>query len=443
MVERDKNRGNLLPEDWFDPYLNNFITLARDKGIELFNTKLDDYATRQDVVDDIHTVFDLEKRRSSRAKTFEIIQHDMILWHLVNDNRPSYVESPVDARDWILTLDYRFIRFDERKRTNRETNVPICLHPTSLIQLLQFWVPRSIEFEEAILGSMSLPFLFQEFDTEAERTSLRILKGIGRFENSDQISEDTITRIMLNEGLRTRIGSGTNEDDEDVETELIRDALIEEMKAQTDTERKHAEELSEQVRNKDSKLSTLATITERKDEEIGELKAWIAAEEEKTSEAESRIAKQGKEIQELTNRMKDQESAEATKSARTKYYFLLSMVLAISGAVAWPVAGQAPAACKHCWSRFDPGVCRNFLCLLFLHLLIEKWGRRREPMSQLWPFRQISRFRAWLWSIVIGFIIAVLASLVANSIQEKIDEKVSPTEEVRENSPAKRTPVPD
>ena len=442
VMERAKKSGKLSPDDWFDPYLDNFITLAREKDVEFFNLKLDNYATRQDVVDDIHNVFENEKRRGPRAKTFEVIQHDMILWHLVNDNRPSYVESPVDAKDWILTLDYRFIRFDERKRINGETNVPMCLHPTSLIQLLRFWVPRSAKFEEAILGSMSLPFLFQEFDTEAERTSLRILKGISRFENSDRIPGDTITRIMLNEGLRTRISSRANGDDEDVETELIRDALIEEMKTQTDAERKYTEELSEEIRDKDSKLSALATVTERKDEKIGELQARIAAEEEKAAEAENKIAKQGEQIQELTSRMKDQENAEAMKGARTKYYFLLSVVLVASGAAAWLVAGELQLIA----STVGLDLTRVFVGLfvfIALHLLIEKWGRRRELMSQLWTFRQISRFRAWLWSIVIGFIMAVLASLAANSMQEESDEKVSPTEEVRENGPAKRSPVPD
>ena len=151
----------------------------------------------------------------------------MILWHFVSDQRPNYIESPIDSRDWILTVDYRLIGFDEYKQKHAGSKITLCLHPTSLIQLLQFWVPRTKEFEEAMLGSMRLPFLFQEFDAEAERTSLRILKGLGRFEGRDDISAQTITSVILNEGLRARLLTKKTGDGE-TEIALIRDALVEE-----------------------------------------------------------------------------------------------------------------------------------------------------------------------------------------------------------------------
>jgi hypothetical protein len=74
------------------------------------------------------------------------------------------VESPTEAKYWVVTVDYRFLGFDEYKRQNTTASIPIVVHPTTLIQLLQLWVPRTQEFEEAIVRSLRFAFLFHEFD---------------------------------------------------------------------------------------------------------------------------------------------------------------------------------------------------------------------------------------------------------------------------------------
>ena len=155
-LERMRNSTLLTADDWFNPYLNNFVRMAREAGVELFNEKLDRYTTRQDVVDDIEMVMTHERQTLSedRRKTYEKVAHDTILWHLVSDQRPGYVETPSDARDWILTVDFRLIAFDSFKLRRGDSGFPLCLHPTSLIQMLQFWVPRTHEFEEAMLGGL-------------------------------------------------------------------------------------------------------------------------------------------------------------------------------------------------------------------------------------------------------------------------------------------------
>ena len=222
LSERLLRDGKLSVEDWFDPYLKDFVPMARSKGVELFNEKLDGYSTRQDVIDDIHLVMKYEEKFPEvRRKSYPKVAHDMVLWHFVNDKRPAYVESPIDANQWILTVDFRFIGFDAHKQKLSKSKVPLCIHPTSLIQLLQFWIPRTKEFEEAMLGSLRLPFLFQDFDAEAERTSLKILKGIGRFEGNEELSKNTITHVMLNDGLRSRLHG---ENTEGAEIALIRHA---------------------------------------------------------------------------------------------------------------------------------------------------------------------------------------------------------------------------
>jgi len=425
LEERRRRGGKLTADDWFDPYLNNFVSVARGKHVELYNEKLDQYSTRQDVVDDIHLLMEAENRRKSRRKSYEMIEHDMILWHLVDDNRPAYIESPIDAKDWILTVDFRFIGFDEHKQKKAAAKVPTCLHPTSLIQLLQFWVPRTAEFEEAILGSLRLPFLFQEFDAEAERTSLRILKGIGRFENCDNLSEEAITDVVLNEGLRARIKSEKNED---AETTLIRDALIEEMKARADAETARAHQLSDELKHRDSKLSTLDAETKGKDEAIDQLKGRVSEEESKARQAELKLQAQGLEIEGLKAKWEEREVSAKRQRALVGYFGLLAAIIGVAAAAAWLCAGFLPELVSLIGisaTRWLAGV----VVFILLHLLLELSVGRKESMKDLWPFQQVSRFRGWLWTLVIlGFVLGVVGNLVANRIQQNLDnQKTSPS----------------
>jgi len=414
LTERLARGGTLTAEDWFDPYLTNFVPIARGRGVELFNQKLDGYSTRQDVIDDIHDVFEFEKRLpESRRKSYPKVEHDMVLWHFVNDKRPAYIESPVDAAYWILTVDFRFIGFDEYKQRQSKSRIPLCIHPTSLIQLLQFWVPRTQEFEEAMLGSLRLPFLFQEFDVEGEKTSLKILKGIGRFEGSETLSQETITHVMFNDGLRARLGT---ENSEEAEIALIRDALLEEIRLRAKYEADNARALREELQRRDDSIVGLTEQKRVVDAQIVRVKSEKeAAEEAARAELASRTAE--------LSAVKDRLAVAEKGRAMWTYFILLVIVGAASAAGAW-------------WSgRFVPqlvsliGICavRALIgVVLFIvgHLALEVVVCRREPMSSLWPVRQVTRFRKWLWTLVIlGFVLGVVGNLVANRIQQSLDNQ--------------------
>src|ERR1017187_807209 len=45
--------GTVAPADYFEPYLNNLVTILNNSGVGLFNTNPNPYRTRQDVVDDL------------------------------------------------------------------------------------------------------------------------------------------------------------------------------------------------------------------------------------------------------------------------------------------------------------------------------------------------------------------------------------------------------
>lgn len=205
-VERQRNIM-LTPAQWFDPYLNDLLLFLHNAGVALYNEKLDQYGTRQDVVDDIHLVMDHEKAKypEDARKPYESVAHDVILWHLIRDRRPAHLESIAEAHDWILTVDYRLIGFDALKVRRGVSDLQSCLHPTWFIQLLQFWVPRTRKFEEAMLDGLRSPFLFQEFDPGAERVSLSIISRLGRYEGSQGLPPEMIAKLVTNDALRSRL----------------------------------------------------------------------------------------------------------------------------------------------------------------------------------------------------------------------------------------------
>jgi len=445
---RSRTSSPMSPEDWFNPYLENFISLARSKGVELYNEKLDDLAMRQDVIDDITLVQQSEVRRNGRAKTYDMIEHDMILWHHASDRRPAYVESPIDANFWILTVDFRLIAFDIAKRRENKSKVPICLHPTSLIQLLQFWVPRDTDFEEAILGSMRLPFLFQEFDAEGERTSLRILKGVGRFRDSEGLSEDAVTNIVLDDGLRSRISQIKHNDEE---LNLIRDSILETMKELAASDRAAVEKLKLDLTLRDAKVLALEGETTHKIEEIAsltqiieeqkrlfnesnqlaerhksqveQLRTDLRNEQLKSETAKREIANQGNHIDALSAKLSDFVDKDRRTKARDLYLVILAAIFAFSVGVPWFVKGTSTVV--HMGTVIDLPIIlfiAAMVVFISLHLCLELICSNLQPFNQLWIFRQVCRFRAWLWSFVIlGLVLGLFLGLYTNRIQSKLD----------------------
>jgi hypothetical protein len=219
-------KQNVAPTDYFEPYLKNLLTILHGHGVELFNEDLSKYGVEQDVIDDILERQTFEAQRySNRAKSYEQLRHDMVLWHFVKDKRPLRPESPIDAEYWIVTADFRLLGFDAYKHRKITSDVPICMHPIALIQLLRFWVPMDEELETALFNAIRLPTVVAPIDTDAERISLQILNALSTFENIGDLPQETVTRILLNDALRQRLAA---EKDISKQIELVRDALIDE-----------------------------------------------------------------------------------------------------------------------------------------------------------------------------------------------------------------------
>ena len=218
--------NGLSPAEYFKPYVEDLRTILIDKGIAVLEAHPAIYNQRQDVVDDVLSEHEWEGQNipEHRRKSYETLLHDVVLWHAVSDRRSSYVDSPFEVEYWAVSIDWRLIGFDRKKRESGVNKLPVVLHPNSLVQLVQFWVPRSAEMDASLIDSLSLPLYFQSFDIEDERATIKVLEAISRYENQADISEATITKILANQVLRARLRESTAAND--VVFELVRDEIL-------------------------------------------------------------------------------------------------------------------------------------------------------------------------------------------------------------------------
>ncbi|WP_193453244.1 hypothetical protein [Pseudomonas nitroreducens] len=220
-----KNPG-LSAQIFFRPYIEDLRHILNEKGIAVLEAHPSVYHMRQDVIDDVMTEVKREEAEppEKRRKGYETLLHDAVLWHAVNDRRLINGDSPFEVEYWAVSIDWRLINFDRAKRSANGATLPVVLHPTNLVQLIQFWVPRTPELEESLVDALRLPLFFQSFDPEDERATMKVLESLSRFQNIDDLPETTIRVVLANQALRSRLKSHEASNEEAFE--LVRDELL-------------------------------------------------------------------------------------------------------------------------------------------------------------------------------------------------------------------------
>jgi hypothetical protein len=282
---------------------------------------------------------------------------------------------------------------------------------------------------------------------EGEKTSLKILKGIGRLEGSDVLSTETIQHVMMNDGLRSRLQPDQTPDEE---YSLIRDALVEEKEAQVRASCEKAEDLKTELSRQSEIAMNLAAekiaieeskfqvekqkqeqgavalqLLEEKNRElskIGHEKVQLASNLEQeqvlrakeNSTARAEIAAQHQEIAQLAAD-KSKAEAEATIKDQTQlrrtlkiYYWLsLSLVVSLSFVFAYVTPRVWPELARY----LNPRAMQIFaICCLFPlgHLLVERFFRKQPAPLLPWPLSRLQRFRTFILSVVVlGFLAGV------------------------------------
>ncbi|VTR98682.1 Putative membrane protein OS=Xanthomonas translucens pv. graminis ART-Xtg29 GN=XTG29_00015 PE=4 SV=1 [Tuwongella immobilis] len=277
-----------------------------------------------------------------------------------------------------------------------------------------------------MLGSLRLPLLFQEFDAEAERTTLKILAGLGRFEGSADLSEITITNVLANDGLRARLASNHTGEEE---ITMIRDALLEETNRRFEEEKQQAKRLETELRNREASILSLDTEKKSKEDEIARLQAEIAEQKALVEATGSENQSQAEIIAAMTAKQ------EAT-AALVRYIGWLVFLIVVAGFTGWTSVLLFPVLSRVISQQWV-FVLSALIAFIVGHLAIEYKYRNTSVMKALWLFVQVQRFRAWLWSFVfLSFIVGVIGNLVANNVQTSLDDQSQPPGTVL-------TPAPD
>lgn len=404
-----ERKGIVTPADYFEPYLKNLVTILHDNGVDIFNEDTARYRTRQDVVDDILQQRDFEKQRyGPTAKDYERLEHDIVLWHFVDDKRPPRPDSPLDAKYWIITADFRLLGFDAFKHKDGIGEIPLCLHPIALVQLLQFWIPLDTDLEEALFSAIRLPAVLAPLGDDTEKISLQILNALSTFENIGDMPEETTTRILLNDALRQKLAL---ENSVEGQIQLVKEALIEENKIAEERirlEKAKSREIEEQYKSLEMRLAQslgavanlradLQQTTER------ERAAQLAADEAIHRERET-----GEKIERLIHEhevMKDEARQRRLRTRRIVFVACYAMTLVILLSADIAIRRFAP--------RHELLISAEVIVGMLWLFGFGWWGSENEAVKQWKPFLVAKKAKVWL-------LLAILGGIIGNAAWEMI-----------------------
>jgi hypothetical protein len=370
----------LKAEDFFGRYLNNLLPILRAGGVELFNDgEIDEYSTHQKVIDDLNDQKEFEESRypEGKRKSYQQLIHDISLWHYTKDKRPVRVESPLEAQHWIVTIDYRLIRFDKYKISRVPGQIPVCIHPTSLIQLLQLWVPRTSKLEEAILNSFQLPLVSNEFDSDAERVTIDILETLARYEGIEGLPSKTVERIIVSDALRDKIKTET---DTKKKSEFIHEAVIQEnqkLAQMTENMRRAMSKQGEQI-------DTFLQVIEEQNQKIGSIGSELDEATDVNRNKENQLQEAKDQVEEAKEELSD------FKRATAKW--IASVVLLLMSSTALWLHDS--------WLGWEwlSGHSRQNTVLISLQLMLV-FGLLNIPLPKYWKF--------WVSTLIAIFLAAI------------------------------------
>lgn len=413
-----ERKGTVAPADYFEPYLRNLVTILRDNGVELFNADLSPYKMRQDVIDELLIRMDFEKQRyGPTAKNYERLEHDISMWHFVSDKRPPRPDSPIDAKYWIVTADYRFLGYDAFKQRGMSSEIPICLHPIAVIQLLQFWVPMDSELETALFSAIRLPTVLAPFDGDAEAVSLQILNALSTFSNISDMPPETTTRILLNDALRQKLSL---EKEVTRQIELVREALVEENRKADErvrTEVAKNRQIEQQSKQLESQLSNSLQNVEILKSDLAQAlqREKVAKESERAALEREQAA--AEDIQRTSERLLQKErEIEHLRRRNHRLLFALPYCATLAAIV---------GATVYFHGRFMSHPMVGSLCEgagLLIWATGFTWLGSRIVAVKEWPlFERVQKAKLWLLLAIIGGVVgnaawALLGKAATNDV---------------------------
>ena len=397
--------------DYFNPYISNLLTVLRGKGLELYNENVEALTTSQGVLDDILAENEHESQRPvEHRKKYKAIRHDVALWHFVSQKRSMRVDSPLDAMFWAVTIDYRLLHFDKRKTKHQGANtVPICVHPAVLIQMLQLWLPRTPQFDEAMLQGVRV-LLPLPTDTEVEEVTLRILRTLSRFEDVDDLPDETISSVLLDRALRIRMEEQTEAEEQD---KLVRDALVGQLataKEELREERVIRSVVEEGLRGARNRADDLEHKTRKGLATTQQLQLELQQERESRQDLERKLKVLEEEAENHKAEARRQEDS-LRSWHRVIFVIAALLLLVLAEVVILRLLGGEATGDQGLGSKTMAG-----LVIIILWTLMVGWvGQQFQNVNAWGPFNVFHRVKIWL----VGFFVTIIGGLLAILIWER------------------------
>jgi hypothetical protein len=310
--------------NYFDRFIDGLtILLESEHGIEVW-TGESPKSTEPQLVEDLLDLRDAAiEARPNGPDPYKKAEHDAVLWHTAYSQRPRRIDSPLRAVSWVVTLDSKLFRFDKKKR-RRIGELGLCIDPSSLFRLLQFWIPvDGNHVEKALLSSLRIPFSFSPFDNEMEATTVRILSAASRLPNIDSLSDSTRTQLLANEALRNQLRGSPRNDESDLK---VVHAYLLGNEQQLLTERDQISEEAEELRRQTADLNSMLERT-RLELNLREQEGLAAAQDRLRAEADRadlEITVQSLQAQQSElRRLVDEQAAAAVQRSRQLGKFLV------------------------------------------------------------------------------------------------------------------------
>ncbi len=217
-AESARSENGLSPEAYFLPFTDGLLKNLESKGIKILEWPTIHYPTDERVVSEQITLWEREEKKpESKRKRYEAIEHDLIFWFSIHDHRDGSADSALEETYWGVTIDWSMIQFDQFKRKRKDSKLPVVLHPTNLVQLLQFWVPRDATLESGILETIKLPLLFGDFDVNDERATIELIQALSTYKNIDGIEVDILSSMLADKALKQKIIDADSHNDAIIE----------------------------------------------------------------------------------------------------------------------------------------------------------------------------------------------------------------------------------
>lgn len=379
------------PEQYFSPYIRDLLAILKERGVDLFNQPSDQYKTRQPVVDDIHDQRKYEEDKyGPRAKSYDKLEHDIVLWHFANDRRPPAITSPLEAEYWVTTEDFRFLGFDAYKCREGDVQNRVCLHPTVLLQVLQFWVPTTPEFEDALFGSLGLGAMFR-VDNASEQTTIKILNALSRYEDVGDLPEESVRGILLSDALRVKMNESR---DVEEQVQLVKEELIAQHQ-ELATKVESAEREKHELRSERDRL-ILETVELR--EQLALSHADSRTQAERANNADSRSEALEERLSRIERQAAERESRQQVWRGRAIFGAKIAAILIVIILASLGVYFLLRHASL---DRPAAAVAVSALGLIAFALAFDHIGARTPAVTSWRAFQWFSTWKGWIIGLLV------------------------------------------